>query len=642
MKIAFFRTALIGIISVATMLAHETGPHEHEGASNLKTIRVTTAADGSVNPWNHLNFHNDPNAFQFAIVTDRTGGHRAGVFEDAIGKLNLLQPEFVMSVGDLIEGYTHETDKINQEWDEFEGFIEKLEMPFFYLPGNHDITNETMAEIWEQRFGRTHYSFIYRDVLFICLNTQDSSTHNIGKAQIEWARDTLAKNTEARWTLVFLHSPLWRYSDKEKRGWPQIEAALAGRKHTVFAGHYHSYLKNTINNANYYTLATTGGGSSLRGPAYGEFDQVAWVTMTKDGPIMANLLLDGILPEDVRTEEGKILMDKLGFSLMSSEMIWQNPEQPLPPSIELRSANPTEYPIDVSFEIEPTTGATIALQQGLDQNSTGSYRFTLQPHATVALNLALSGDLTLHPHQAASAGKIKWQALLQPENKKELRLHGSITLPILPKLRVQHHSDIRIDGDFQDWANVTWHDVSQSPFLRAADEGWDNSDDCRFQFSYARDDQNFYLAIEVRDEVLQSRPDQAPWMQDGIEIRMDFRSPDFHRKAKVWDGGTFFLGTSPAPGDGFDPTYVMNDQESLPSGTLICNRRVPGGYNLEIALPIASLKELHGDKWLSEGLRINIAINDRDNDSQQAQLWWQPDWRVNENILSSGTLFFED
>src|SRR5262249_39565293 len=55
-------------------------------------------------------------------------------------------------------------------------------------------------------------------------------------------------------------------------------------------------------------LATTGGGSKLRGPEYGEFDHVVWVTMKKDGPVIANLLLDGILPEDLSTipseEEG--------------------------------------------------------------------------------------------------------------------------------------------------------------------------------------------------------------------------------------------------------------------------------------------------------------------------------------------------
>ena len=39
-------------------------------------------------------------------MSDRTGGNRWGVFQDAIFKLNLLQPEFVMSVGDMIQGYT--------------------------------------------------------------------------------------------------------------------------------------------------------------------------------------------------------------------------------------------------------------------------------------------------------------------------------------------------------------------------------------------------------------------------------------------------------------------------------------------------------------------------------------------------------
>jgi hypothetical protein len=32
------------------------------------------------NPWTHLRLNNDPALFRFAIVSDRTGGHRAGVF----------------------------------------------------------------------------------------------------------------------------------------------------------------------------------------------------------------------------------------------------------------------------------------------------------------------------------------------------------------------------------------------------------------------------------------------------------------------------------------------------------------------------------------------------------------------------------
>jgi hypothetical protein len=46
-------------------------------------------------------------------------------------------------------------------------------------------------------------------------------------------------------------------------------------------------------------LATTGGGSMMRGTDHGEFDHIVWATMKKDGPVLANILLDGILREDL-------------------------------------------------------------------------------------------------------------------------------------------------------------------------------------------------------------------------------------------------------------------------------------------------------------------------------------------------------
>ena len=90
-------------------------------------------------PWTNLDFYNDPSNFQFAIVSDNTGGSRNGIFEIGVEKLNLMMPEFVLSVGDLIQGYTQDTTRIREEWNEFNRKIEDLQMPFFYLPGNHDI-----------------------------------------------------------------------------------------------------------------------------------------------------------------------------------------------------------------------------------------------------------------------------------------------------------------------------------------------------------------------------------------------------------------------------------------------------------------------------------------------------------------------
>ncbi len=72
-----------------------------DGTEDFRTV-----AEPGPNPWSHLNFQDRPDTFQFAIVSDRTGGMRPGVFEKAVEKLNLLQPAFVMSIGDLIEGNT--------------------------------------------------------------------------------------------------------------------------------------------------------------------------------------------------------------------------------------------------------------------------------------------------------------------------------------------------------------------------------------------------------------------------------------------------------------------------------------------------------------------------------------------------------
>src|SRR5258706_10251379 len=259
------------------------------GCSGTKqqATRTRVQVDSVSKPWSRLDFNNDPNHFQFVVVSDRTGGARPGVFEDGLRKINLLQPEFVMSVGDLIQGGTRDRLAIETQWRQFRSWVDQLEMPFFFVPGNHDISNEVMADEWIKRFGKSYYHFVYRDVLFLCLNTEDPPPTRMSAGQRDYVARALAENQKVRWTLVFMHKPLWDY--EEETGWREIEALLKGRKHTVFAGHRHDYTKFERNDQSYIVLATTGGGSKMRGRAFGEFDQAGWVTMTDHGPVLANL-----------------------------------------------------------------------------------------------------------------------------------------------------------------------------------------------------------------------------------------------------------------------------------------------------------------------------------------------------------------
>jgi hypothetical protein len=111
-------------------------------------------------------------------------------------------------------------------------------------------------------------------------------------------------NPNVRWTLIFMHKPLFvEHKGKSHEKWAQIQDALIDRPHTVFAGHWHNYAKYEKHGRDYIVLATTGGGSDLSGIADGKFDHIVWVTMTDQGPRIANLMLDGIHDKNVRVAQ---------------------------------------------------------------------------------------------------------------------------------------------------------------------------------------------------------------------------------------------------------------------------------------------------------------------------------------------------
>lgn len=640
---------LLPVLSLLTLLpfagcVHDHG-HSHDaatGATPLRTIRVTQAADGSVNPWNHLAFRNDPNAFQFAVVSDRAGGIRAGVFEKAVAKLNLLQPEFVMSVGDLIEGYSTDAAEVNRQWDEFQGIIRGLEMPFFYVPGNHDQSNPVQADIWRMRFGLSYHSFVYRDVLFLCLNAQDGTTHRIGDAQVQWVRDTLAAHPEARWTLLFLHTPLWEEEYPDKSGWPAIEAALQGRKYTVFAGHYHTYLRRLRNDTRYYILASTGGGSALRGPAYGEFDQVAWVTMTNDGPLVANLLLDGIHADDVRTPETRALVRAINRAgAVQTEILWHKPGEQPAGRAEIRCVNPLDLPVKLTYHLTSPAGIRADLSPRFAPAPDGRQTFVVQPRSTRSLDLRLDGDLPTHAHQAQAAGALYWEADFRPAGREPLHLAESLIIPIVPRLTAARLAPApTVDAASADWPAASWYDFAASPHFVKGREGWTGPADCSFRLGVARDEQNLYVIVDVTDDQVVSQPNMPPWNQDGIELRIDTRSPEVRNVARLTsEDGLTFVCSSPAP-VGSNEAQYLNGGASLPAGTRHRHLRTATGYTFEVAIPLQSFTDRDGPGWKKDGLRLNVAVNDRDGE-EQAQLWWQPDWRTLENIPASGTLFLE-
>ena len=67
---------------------------------------------------------------------------------------------------------------------------------------------------------------------------------------------------------------------------------LSDKDYTVFAAHTHLYNYTQRKGRDYITTAMTG---AMNVPRLGAIDHVVWITMTKEGPKIANLLLNGIL-----------------------------------------------------------------------------------------------------------------------------------------------------------------------------------------------------------------------------------------------------------------------------------------------------------------------------------------------------------
>lgn len=203
-------------------------------------------------PWTSEEFQNDPDEFPFAVIGDRTGGANVQhTFALAMGQLNLLQPEFVINVGDLIEGYSEDKDEINQIWDEADDLTARPRMPFFRTRGNHDVSNPEAKEVWAERYGPNYYHFRYRGVLFMVLDSEEDprpQPPDDMKEQIKLykrlqvedppeARKMLAEFMKSE-AIVFLHEPCW---ENPSASFKAIEEGLQDRKYTFIAGHLHYY-----------------------------------------------------------------------------------------------------------------------------------------------------------------------------------------------------------------------------------------------------------------------------------------------------------------------------------------------------------------------------------------------------------------
>ncbi len=329
------KTSFLKYILLLTVLFSCNVPEKAQTEVKIAPKFEHDLAEGPT-PWTSTDFELEEEDFTFAIISDLTGGERPGIYSTAVLQLNRLDPTFVLSVGDLIEGGTEDTLVLAKEWDSFDDRTSKLNMPFFHLGGNHDLTNPLMRKFWHTRFGPTYYHFVYENVLFLMMDSEDyeekrmmeiylareealkilrgekegnfdeteysqmaeSKTGGISSAQHAYFKKVLAQYPDVRWTFVFMHKPTWMLEDDKGLG--PLETHLSGRNYTVINGHFHSYSHRKRNEMDYIMLGTTGG-FQAEGDTMA-FDHVTLVRMDKK-PVITHLKMEGILDETGQVPE---------------------------------------------------------------------------------------------------------------------------------------------------------------------------------------------------------------------------------------------------------------------------------------------------------------------------------------------------
>ena len=621
------------------------------GALILCTFWTREAAGGSIEtdadasseeaaPWTSLAANDAEELFHFVIVADRTGGERRGVFPAAMPKINLLEPAFVVSVGDLIEGYTEDQAQIDREWDEFEQFVDALETPFFYTVGNHDMSNAVMAETWQRRFGPSYYRFMYKDVLFLILNSElfgmvsDPESAVPGPwtqaEQLAFIERTLAAHPDPRWTIVIIHQPLWDYGSGVRGDWPRVEEMLGERDYTVFAGHFHRYVKHVRNDRKYITLATTGGISGMRGPIYGEFDHIAWVTMTDDGPRIANLLLDGIHDENVVTAASRAVVQALTSAVVSLPMVGQG-DHFEHGAVAFRLRNPGDAELRVSPLAQ--SGPDLRVSGGLEE-------LVLAPGEQRRIEVRLEANTPV-AYGALAPGRVTWSMQTVSDGRPLLVQSKSALLPVAP-LPLPSGVAPTVDGNLTDWETLPFVVDRQGDI----DSPTAATDDVSYRFGVLEAAGDLYFGISVTDDAIDAAEDESPRYQDHVRITVDAR-PDPERSEN------FPLFEAMRAGHleqiAHDYMTLVDAREDKVIAFLKDARaavewrtaRTAQGYDAEAKVSGAFLDAVRGERW--DTLRIGVAVADFDPDeTTSVYLNWQP-WRMGSApVAASGTFVRTD
>jgi predicted phosphodiesterase len=484
--------------------------------------------------------------YRFVVIGDRTGGCVGGIFSEIIDEVVLLDPDFVLCVGDLIHGYTDDTLALHAQWDTLNAIVEKLQCPFHYVAGNHDIINLTDRGIYEQRTGyKRYYSFDHNNTHFIILDntmTYWSPPQEMDEEQLDWLKKDLKKNRSAENTFVFYHIPSYLYALQRSEEDGLMELFERYGVDMVFTGHHHTYSYLSHNDIEYINVGSSGGGMDDLDMGRGHFYHYLHVSVRGREPSIAVIRKNNILDRNVLTADDLLLVQRADAEVVQiGELIAFEDDKNKTQRLTINVSNFGPYAINETIPWEYDTTlysilpAEIEMDVGSEEQKSYLASITLKNGAHV---FPIPQFKFRFPYSYAQACTVTGYVPI----KRAKRVVRTEEVPV-------------IDGDLNE---ITWQNID--PITELAD-GYGNPDTLldRTEIYICHDVDNVYIGARCFESTLEEisasaeeHDGRTPW-DDNLWLFFDPNN----------DETTYYQMIVNSKGVIFDRKCEMVDGESI-------------------------------------------------------------------------------
>jgi len=198
-------------------------------------------------------------------------------------------------------------------------------------------------------------------------------------------------------------------------------------------------------------------------------------------------------------------------------------------------------------------------------------------------------------------------------------------------------SKITVDGDLKDWGKAVPAHVTK--FTSHIEKGGVKDDsDFSMAFYTLYDDENFYFAaVVIDDEVVTKQRGGDIWQDDCIEIWLD--NADDSTTPIMFAEDDYQIGFSPQSGGRKSTeSYVWHnpDPEPVMKAMKVASALTDKGYIIEASIPIKALNELEPKSQKVIG--FNISVCDVDKDGVWTHIVWSG--KMHSDPRQFGELYF--